>query len=293
MDLNLLSLFVEVAKTASFTTAGLKLGLPRSSVSRSIAQLELDLGVQLFNRTTRKVSLSTAGAALYERVLPQLLELRKSIGSLPEREEEPSGEILMTAPTDIGVTFLPEAIAAFRLRHPAVTIDARLTPRRVDLVAEGFDLALRVSVKPLADSSLVARRLSELEMALYAAPSYLARRGSVRTPEDTASHDWVYFRSAMPPSPFPKPVRRSGVTGDDLLFIRHAVRAGLGIGFLPSFLTRDDVASGQLVQLLPRHTVRTGTLYLVYPKGHTVPRKVTAFRSFLLEYLATHPLSLR
>lgn len=199
----------------------------------------------------------------------------------------------MTAPTDIGVTFLPEAIAAFRLRHPAVTIDARLTPRRVDLVAEGFDLALRVSVKPLADSSLVARRLSELEMALYAAPSYLARRGSVRSPEDTASHDWVYFRSAMPPSPFPKPVRRSGVTGDDLLFIRHAVRAGLGIGFLPSFLTRDDVASGQLVQLLPRHTVRTGTLYLVYPKGHTVPRKVTAFRSFLLEYLATHPLSLR
>ena len=150
-----------------------------------------------------------------------------------------------------------------------------------------------MSVKPLADSSLAARRLSELEMALYAAPSYLARRGSVRTPEDTASHDWVYFRSAMPPSPFPKPVRRSGVTGDDLLFVQHAVRAGLGIGLLPSFLTRDDVASGLLVHLLPRHTVRTGTLYCVYPKGHTVPRKVTAFRSFLLEYLATHPLSLR
>lgn len=293
MDLNLLSLFVEVAKTASFTTAGAKLGLPRSSVSRSIAQLESELGVQLFNRTTRKVSLSTAGVALYERVSPQLVELRRALGSLPEREEEPKGELLITAPTDIGVTFLPEALAAFRLRYPAITIDARLTPRVVDLVADGFDLALRVSIKPLTDSSLVARRLSELEMALYAAPSYLARRGPVRTPEDTLHHDWVYFRTAMPPPPFPKATKRSGVTGDDLLFVLHAVRAGLGIGLLPSFLTRDDVASGQLVQLLPRHTVRTGALYFVYPKGHTVPRKVTAFRSFLLEYLATRPLSLR
>lgn len=293
MDLNLLTLFVEVAKTASFTTAGSRLGLPRSSVSRSIAQLEADLGVQLFNRTTRKVSLSTAGAALYERVGPQLQELRRALGSLPEREEEPSGELLITAPTDIGVTFLPEAIAAFRLRYPAVTIDARLTPRRVDIVAEGFDLALRVSLKPLSDSSLVARKLSELEMALYASPSYLARRGHVRTPDDTQDHDWVYFRSALPPPPFPKMMRRSGMTGDDLLFVHAALRAGLGIGLLPSFLAREDVASGHLVQLLPRHFVRTGTLYFVYPKGHTVPRKVTAFRNFLLEYLTTRPLSLR
>lgn len=293
MDLNLLSLFVEVARTASFTTAGVRLGLPRSSVSRSIAQLESDLGVPLFNRTTRKVSLSTAGAALYERVSPQLQELRKAIGSLPEREEEPSGELLITAPTDIGVAFLPEAIAAFRLRFPAVSIDARLTPRRVDLVAEGFDLALRVSLRPLADSSLVARKLSELEMALYASPSYLARRGSIRSPEDTQDHEWVYFRTAPALPPFPKVVRRSGITGDDLLFVHASIRAGMGIGFLPSFLAREDVASGHLVQLLPRHIVKTGTLYFVYPKGNTVPRKVTAFRNFLLEYLTTRPLSLR
>lgn len=293
MDLNLLSLFVEVARTASFTTAGARLGLPRSSVSRSIAQLESDLGVPLFNRTTRKVSLSTAGAALYERVSPQLQELRKAIGSLPEREEEPSGELLITAPTDIGVAFLPEAIAAFRLRFPAVSIDARLTPRRVDLVAEGFDLALRVSLRPLADSSLVARKLSELEMALYASPSYLARRGSIRSPEDTQDHEWVYFRTAPALPPFPKVVRRSGITGDDLLFVHASIRAGMGIGFLPSFLAREDVANGHLVQLLPRHIVKTGTLYFVYPKGNTVPRKVTAFRNFLLEYLTTRPLSLR
>lgn len=293
MDLNLLALFIEVAKTASFTAAGARLGLPRSSVSRSIAQLEVDLGVPLFNRTTRKVSLSTAGAALFERVGPQLQELRKALGSLPEREEEPSGVLLITAPTDIGVAFLPDAIAAFRLRYPAVTIDARLTPRRVDLVAEGFDLALRVSVKPLSDSSLLVRKLSELEMALYAAPSYLLRRGNIRSPEDTQDHEWVYFPTAPPLPPFPKLIKRSGVSGDDLLFVHSAIRAGMGIGFLPSFLAREDVAAGKLVQLLPRHTVRTGTLYFVYPKGHTVPRKVTAFRNFLLEYLTTRPLSLR
>jgi len=181
MDLNLLSLFVAVAETSSFAEAGRKLGLPRSSVSRGVAQLEASLGVPLFHRTTRKVALSTAGAALYERVAPQLAALQRSLGTLPERDERPSGHLRIAAPTDMGVTFLSEALAGFSMRYPTISLDVRLSPRVVDLVAEGFDLALRVSQGKRADSSLVARRLSAVEFGLFASPSYVARRGTVRT----------------------------------------------------------------------------------------------------------------
>jgi DNA-binding transcriptional LysR family regulator len=289
MDLNLLELFVTVARTASFSEAGRKLGLPRSSVSRNVGELESALGVQLFNRTTRKVALSTAGAALYDRIGPQLAALHESLVSLPERDEQPSGEMRLTAPTDLGVTVLPEILAGFSQRYPAVTLDVRLAQRVVDLVGEGFDLALRIGGSRLADSTLVARRLAEVEFELFAAPTYVARRGPIKTPEDTAAHDWLAFRGAPPP-PFPKPTGRARASSDDLLWVHQAVRAGMGIALLPNFLARADVAAGRLIRLLPRHGVRRGVLYFVHPAGPQVPRKVTALRDYIMEYLAAHPL---
>jgi DNA-binding transcriptional LysR family regulator len=289
MDLNLLELFVTVARTASFSEAGRKLGLPRSSVSRNVGELETALGVQLFNRTTRKVALSTAGATLYERIAPQLQELHQSLDSMPEQAEQPSGELRLTAPTDLGVTVLPDIIAGFGQRYPAICVDVRLAQRVVDLVGEGFDLALRISEGRLADSSLVARRLSEVEFELFAAPTYVARRGPVKNLDDTASHDWVTFRGPPPP-PFPRPTLRARAASDDLLWVHQAVRAGIGVALLPNFLARADVAAGRLVRLLPRHPVRRGVLYFVHPAGPKVPRKVLAFRDYFVEYLAAHPL---
>lgn len=154
MDLNPLSLFVTVAEASSFSTAAAKLGVRRSSVSRGVAALERALDVQLFSRTTRQVALTTAGAALYAKVAPSLASLKESIGTLPEREKLPSGELRITAPVDIGVIVLPGIIAGFSTRYPAVTVDAWVTNRRVDLVAEGFDAALRVSMGRLSDSTL-------------------------------------------------------------------------------------------------------------------------------------------
>src|SRR3989442_377602 len=129
MDLNLLSLFVAVAQVSSFSEAGRKLGLPRSSVSRNVGELERALGVPLFSRTTRKVALSTAGAALYQRVAPTLADLRLSLASLPEQDQQPSGDLRITAPTDMGLTFLAEAFAGFALRFPAINLDVQLTLR--------------------------------------------------------------------------------------------------------------------------------------------------------------------
>jgi DNA-binding transcriptional LysR family regulator len=291
MDLNLLPLFLAVAETSSFSEAARRLSLPKSSVSRGVAALEAELGAQLFHRTTRHVGLTAAGQALYERASPPLASLREALGSLPDEEEQPAGELRLTAPTDLGATFLAELVARFTARYPAIRVDARLSQATLDLVAEGIDLALRASSRPLADSSLVARRLSAIEFQLFASPTYLARRGAPRGLEDAAGHDWVLQRSSRLREQLRLPAGGARVVGDDLLFLREVVRAGAGIGLLPSFLVKEQLAQGELVHVLPRHTERTGTLYLVYPKGQHLPRKVTAFRDFLVDFLTARPLA--
>jgi DNA-binding transcriptional LysR family regulator len=290
MDLNLLSLFIVVAEASSFTAAATKLGLRRSSVSRGVASLERVLGVQLFSRTTRQVSLTTAGTTLYAKVAPQLASLKDALGTLPEREEQPSGELRVTAPSDFGAFILPGVIAGFTLRYPAVQVDVRLTNRRVDLVAEGFDVALRFAAGKLSDSSLVARRVGGPDLQLFAAPTYLARAGTPRTPADTADHQWIVFRSARNPPPLPEPRTRPAVLSDDILFIHGAAKAGLGLAILPAYLAREDVTAGRLVRVLPRMSIRSAALYFVHPPARHPPRKVTAFRDYLIEHLAVHPL---
>ena len=291
MDLNLLAHFVAVAEASSFSTAATKLGLRRSSVSRAVAALERSVGVQLFNRTTRSVALTTAGSALYARVAPQLASLKDAVGSLPEREALPSGELKVTAPNDFGAVVLAPIIAAFSTRYPGVEVNVRLTNRRVDLVAEGFDAALRMLSGRLADSSLVARRLSEIEMQIFAAPTYLARAGIPRAPRDTAAHPWIGMKGFKLPASFPAPAVKPRIVGDDVLFVCRAVIAGAGLSLLPTFLAREDVAAGTLVRVLPRFSMRAGAVFFVHPPAQRVARKVAAFRDYLVEHFASHPLT--
>ncbi len=286
MNLNLLPLFLAVAEASSFSTAAKTVGLRRSSVSRGVAALERELKVQLFNRTTRQVSLTTAGTALYAQLAPQMGALTKVLGALPEQEEEPSGELRLSASNDMGAVALPEIIAGFSLRYPKVRLDVRISNRFVNLVAEGFDVALRVSSGRMGDSTLVARRLTGLEINVFAAPTYLARVGTPKTVEEASKLAWVSLRPKLPP-----PMRGAArLLGDDMLFIHGATRAGLGLAFLPTFLTAQDVAAGRLVRVLPKVSMPSGALYLVHAPGKP-PRKVTAFRDYLVQYLATHPLT--
>ncbi len=293
IDLNLLSQFVRVAESSSFSTAATKLGVRRSSVSRAIASLERSLGVQLFNRTTRTVALTTAGTALYAKIAPQLAAVRESVTSLPERDEGPSGELRVTAPNDFGAVILAPLLSGFMLRYPAVTLDVRLTNRRVDLVAEGFDAALRVTAGRLSDSSLLARRLSSLEMHVYAAPTYLARAGTPRSAREAADHAWVSMPALKLPRPLPTPTVKPRLLSDDVFFVAQAVSAGAGLSLLPTFLVREELATGRLVRVLPRISVRTGALHFVHPPTQHVPRKVTAFQDYLVAHFAAHPLSTR
>jgi DNA-binding transcriptional LysR family regulator len=288
-DLNLLPLFVAVAESGSMSAAARKLGGPKSSVSRGIAALERTLDVQLFHRTTRNVTLTGAGTAFYEKARPLLAALRELSEDLPEQEKEPAGELRVTMPTDMGLTFLVEAAAQFAARYPGVRLDVRPTNRFVDLLEEGFDVALRLAPR-LQSSTFVARKLSEIEMGLYGAPSYVARRGAPRNTDEASTHDWVIVRGLQFPKTLERPKLPRLVT-DELMFAHGVVREGVAIGILPSFLAHQDVASGRLVRLLPRWSQPAGTLYFVYPPTKHLPRKVAAFRDFLSEFLAARPLS--
>ncbi len=289
MDLNLLAIFEAVARTSSFSAAAKELRLPKSSVSRGVARLEADLGVQLLIRTTRQVSITAAGTALYDRMAPLLRSMNAALGELPEREEEPSGTLRITAPVDLGVALLAEVVTRYTARYPAVSVELHLTGRVVDLVAERFDVALRVGMK-LEDSSLVVRRVTPIVLRLFASPLYLARRGTPRSEADLASHEWVVFRSG------PQKLRLTGeghqaagthgrIECDDLLFVRDAVRAGAGLGLLPEFLADPEVVGGTLVRVLPRFERQAGQLHVVTPAAKHVPSKVSAFRDLVVELL--------
>jgi DNA-binding transcriptional LysR family regulator len=288
MNLDLLTVFEGVARTGSFTDAARELGIPKSSVSRGLARLEASLGVQLVLRTTRKVALTTAGTGLYDRLAPLLHSMRAALGELPERdEEEPSGALRVTAPVDVGVLFLAEVVARYTTRYPAVTVDLHLTGRIVDLVAEGFDVALRIAPR-LEDSSLIARRATPIVMQVFASPLYLARRGTPRSEAELTDHDWVGFRPAdRGRASRPAVAGTARVTCDDLLFLRDAVRAGVGLGLLPAYVAEPEVLAGTLVRVLPRHERVAGHLHIVTPAAKHVPRRVIAFRDLVLELLRT------
>ncbi len=290
MDLNLLSVFDAVARTRSFSAGARELGIPKSSASRGVARLEAELGVQLLFRTTRQVSLTAAGVALHDRAAPILRSMKEALGDLPEREEEPAGELRVTAPVDLGVLFLAEVVTRYTARHPAVSVDLHLTGRVVDLVAERFDVALRIASR-LRDSTLVVRRVAPIVLRAFASPLYLAHRGTPRTEAELAGHDWVVFR------PGPQRLRtvapkealgvapKSRIVCDDLLFVRDAVRAGAGVALLPTFVAEPEVVAGRLVRIVPRLERLTGHLYVVTPAAKHVPRKVVAFRELVVELL--------
>jgi DNA-binding transcriptional LysR family regulator len=293
IDLNHLAVFAAVAETRGFSSAARKLSLPKSTVSRSISVLESCLGVRLLHRTTRRVSMTTAGSELHGRIAPLLASLLQSADKLAQGRDQPAGLLRVTASVDFGSAVLAEIVARFVARHPEVSVDMHLSNEVLDLEARGFDVALRLSGKRLADSSLSARKAGRITLQLFASPAYLARRGTPRLPGDLADHEHVVHRTSSivldGPSGPVKVALRGRIRCDDMLFARAALRAGAGIGVLPSFLAQRDCSAGDLVRVLPRWVVPSGEIWVVWPGGKDVPAKVTAFRQFVLEALGAEP----
>lgn len=283
IDLQLVRIFAAVAEHTSFSKAAASLHVTKGTVSRSVAQLEGLLGVELLHRSTHHVALSTAGAALYERTREPLAALQKAVSDLPERDAAPSGLLRMAVPLDFGTMALPAILSAFTRRFPAVRFDVTLTGGRVDLLKEGYDLAIRVATGPLKDSSLVVRKLAKNGAGVYAAPSYLARRGKPRQLED-GRHTWVMHPGA---------VKALNVRAESVPFLVNdfslacdLIRDGVGVGVLPTFVARQHVRDGLLEELpMPGLAELSGELVLLYASGGHPPKKVTAFRDFLVSAL--------
>lgn len=292
MDLNHVSAFVRVVQDGSFTAAARALGLPKSSVSRSIAQLEQDLGVRLLHRTTRKLHLTDAGTAFHNRVSRALADIDEATAAASDLQRELRGSIRVTAPVDLGVWAVAPIVARFVRRHPTVNIEVRLSSRIVDLVSENFDLAVRAG--PVRDESLIARRAGSLDLGLYASSRYVARRGAPKTIAELEEHDLVILRtdagtmswkltSASGEEQAIEP--RGAIAADDISFLKKAVLAGGGIALLPLFLVPREEQSGKLVRVLPEWRFSGSMLHVVYPSARYVPQRVVAFRDYLVAEL--------
>jgi DNA-binding transcriptional LysR family regulator len=291
-DLNDIAVFVAVVEARSFTKAGKQLGLPRSSVSRRVAQLEKRLGARLLQRTTRNLKLTDLGERYYGLCARSLSDIDEAERMILAAQAVPRGRLRITAPGDIGIHFLAPLITEFTRRYPDVQVDVMLTQRVVDLVGEGFDLALRAG--PLPDSSLIARRIGGGSRRLVASPSYLERRGSPDKPADLSEHccivandprsqpTWTLLaKHDQVDVPVDGPIRVN-----DFSFAAEAAISGAGIAYLPTFLCRDPLADGRLVRILPDYQSAPGSLHVVYPSATHVSATVQAFRDFLL----TEPL---
>jgi len=287
------SVFVEVAEAGSLTEAARRLAVPKSTVSRAVARLETALATPLLRRSARGHALSEQGQKLARLAGPHVAGLRDAELALDRPSREPHGTLRVTAPVDLGHALLAPLLPAFLRRHPGLRVETELGSRVVDLIAEGFDAALRVPATKLPPSALVARRLGTVDLWLYASPAYLARSGVPREPEDLAEHEAVILFPRDGTARWNLVGERGAVTvrvrgrlaSNDFLFIRESVSAGAGVGAMPWLVARDEVAAGRLVRILPDHAVRGASLYLVYAASRPLPSKVSAFRDFLLSEL--------
>ena len=288
-------IFVRVVDAGSFSAAGRQLGLAPSSVSRQISDLEYELGARLFHRTTRKLSLTEAGRLFHERAAQILVEVEEAKLAMSQIGGAPSGILRLTVPASIGRLHIAPALAAFQERFPAVQIVLSMTDRLVDLVDEGFDLAIRVGRQ--RDSSLIARRIGWGRRVVCGSPSYLEKAGMPKVPADLADHNCLTFRSHPGSNLWsfrgPKGTSKVRVSGglfaDNGEALCAAAVAGLGLILVPNWLVGIEIRRGRLRQVLGKFQVvpEASPLYAVYPHQRHLPPKIRAFVDFLVERFAT------
>lgn len=284
--------FVKVAETGSFSAAASLLGRSKAVISKQLAMLEAALGVQLLVRTTRRVRLSEAGRAYLERCAPLLADLEELESSVQQSQSSPRGLLRVAGPQTFSELHLASPLRAFLTRYPELEVELVLTDRLVDLVEQGFDVALRIG--ELEDSRLLARRLADSSIVICAAPAYLARRGVPRTPEALAEHDLVLDSNLRQPQTwrFQRGSRTVGVRVagrlqvNSAVMVRHFLLEGAGIGLCPGFVVEDDIAAGRLVPVLEKFAGYRLGIYALYPHTRHVPRRVRVFVDFLADYFA-------
>ncbi len=285
-DFEAWAIFACVVEHRSFSGAASAIGVSKATVSKAIARLEAQLGTALFHRTSRRLTLTDSGTALAERAGRILAEAQAAEEAAIDSAKAPSGLVRIAAPITFGIRFVADAIADLLVAHPGIQIDLRLSDARVDIVADGFDIALRIADLP--DSSLRARRLSPIQARVVAAPSYLAQHGTPRHPADLAHHACFLYANAIGAWQFRKAdgeeaaVRPAGpLTTDNGDAMMPALLAGLGIARLPDFIIDRELADGRLVEILPDWSPMNVALHLLTPPSTLRPARVELVIDFL------------
>lgn len=294
--LNDMALFVEVVKAQGFRHAADAVGIPNSTVSRRISSLEKAIGLRLLHRTTRKIELTEAGQIYFERCKHIVDEARLAHEQLGEFLAQPSGILRVSLPVDFANIYLAPLIAEFARRYPSISFDFDLTPRLVDLVAEPFDVAIRMGNPP--NSNLIARQLANLACYLYAAPCYLEQFGEPGHPTDLVRHECIRFRTAKANVWVLHKAEESmeiAIGGrfqlNSVGLIRRLTALDQGIAVLPAEMVAEDVAHGRLRRIL---TDWEGPPIPVYAMTETrlLPAKTRRFIEFLHERLGAHALDI-
>lgn len=281
-----MQIFVTTVDTQSFTAAADRLGLSKQFVSRRVMALEERLGARLLVRTTRRLSITDTGRAYYERAVKILQDVDEAEQLVANQNAEPRGTLRLTAPMTFGTMHLGPAIARFMANCPEVTIELDLSDRFVDVVGEGYDMAVRIG--QLGDSTLVARAIAPTQLLLCASPAYLAQHGTPAAPAELKQHqcllyghsrnvDWPLTERGRPIT-LPVSGRLRANNGE---LARDAAVAGLGIALLPTFIIGEALRSGALVTVLDAYAPPPLTIYAVYPQHRQQSRTVKVFTDFL------------
>ena len=289
MDLNAALVFVRVAQTGSFTGAARELGMPKTTVSRKVAELEEQLEARLLHRTTRKLSLTDAGAAFLDEAEVALARLEAAEAAVSELARAPRGKLRVTTTVPLGQGFLAPILADFLNAYPSLEVVVHLTDRQVDLVADRFDVAIRAGTLP--DSALVSRLLGTSTYRVVASPAYLEAHGTPARPAELSGHACLRFgkqgMAVRTSWPFGRGRRAFEVAvngrlvSDDFVVLRTAAEHGLGIACLPAAIPHAALAEGRLVSLFDSLAPPPTPLHLLYVGGKHLPPRVRAFIDFV------------
>ncbi|XXF78257.1 LysR family transcriptional regulator [Myxococcaceae bacterium GXIMD 01537] len=288
-DLNELIVFTRVVQAGGFTAAAARLGMPKSTVSRKVSELEARVGARLLQRTTRKLGLTDVGRAYYEHTARIVAELEEAERAITELQSTPRGKLRVTVPLTFGM--LGPVMAELLARCPELQVELLCTDRRVDLVEERFDLAIRAG--PLADSTLVGRKLGMLRRLLVAAPAYLQRREMPRAPADLRKHECIVFGASAEGNAWKlgngtRTVEVAAPTRlvvNDYGMLREVARSGVGVALLPDYLCAEDLKAGRLRRVLEGWTAPEVPIHAVYPSARHLSPKVIALLELLRERL--------
>ena len=288
--------FTQIVESGTITAAAKHLRLAKSAVSRRLSELEERLGVELFHRSTRKLILTDSGHALYQRCIQILDDITEAESSVRESHQEIRGQIRIAAPLSFGLMHLTPAIIDFQKQNPAITFDIDFNDREVDLIQEGFDVAIRIA--NLKDSSLIARKLAELSTVVCASPEYLSKHGEPKTPDELKQHDCITYSYLTRPGQWDFLNKegklfsvnvKNGSRANNGEFMRDAATAGLGIIRQPTFIAYEYIAAGKLVPILQDYTTTSVNAYAIYPPTRHLSQRVRQFIDFLAARFAGKP----